>query len=92
MYESVSTLSSSNCHLNDLTVRGDRIHALRKESGLTIQELARLSGLSVGQIYRLEKNERPNTAAVTLARIALALDTTLDYLMGLSDEPERRSE
>lgn len=37
------------------------------------------------QVYRLERGERPNLYAITLARIALALDTNIEYLLGLTD-------
>ena len=71
---------------------GKRMRALRKQRGLSAEAVARRANLSTRHIWRLEAGKRPRVAAVTLARIALALDTTLDYLMGLSDEPERRSD
>jgi hypothetical protein len=35
----------------------------------------------------LEAGKRPNVAAVTLARIAVAIDVDINYLLGLSDSP-----
>lgn len=42
---------------------------------------------TVTQISRLENDERPGTHAVIVARIAAALGTTSDYLLGLTDYP-----
>ncbi len=61
-----------------------RIKGLRMERGLRAVDVAAKTGLSVAQVYRLEAGERPNVAAVTLARVALALDTTVEYLLGLT--------
>jgi len=44
------------------------------------------SGVSVGHIYRMLSGERPNASAITLGKIAEALNTTTDYLLGLSDQ------
>ena len=71
---------------------GARMRALRRRRGLSAEELARLAGITPRHVWRLEAGGRPRVAAVTLARIALALDTTLDYLMGLTDDPERPTE
>ncbi len=62
-----------------------RLRELREQRGWSISTLASLSGVSVSQLYRLEKGERPRVAAVTLARIAQALETSVDYLLGLTD-------
>ena len=43
-------------------------------------------------IWRLEAGKRPNVAAVTLARIALAVDVEINYLLGLTDVPSPESE
>jgi transcriptional regulator with XRE-family HTH domain len=71
---------------NTLIVMGERIKALRLAQGLKVEQLATASGLSVAQVYRLQNDERPNTSAVALARIAQALNTTLEYLIGLTSD------
>lgn len=63
-----------------------RLRSLRMARQKTIRDLATETGLSVSQLYRLEKGERPRVAATTLARIAQALGTSVDYLLGLKDE------
>ena len=67
---------------------GIRLRALRKRRGLSVEELAQRAGLTRRHIWRLEAGKRPRVAAVTLARIALALDTSVDYLVHLSDQAD----
>ena len=51
-----------------------------------MEDLSIASSVSARHIWRLEAGQRPNVATVTLARIAQALDTTLEYLLGLTDD------
>ena len=37
--------------------------------------------------YRLKRNNRPKTWGITIARLAVALQTSTDYLLGLTDDP-----
>jgi DNA-binding Xre family transcriptional regulator len=67
---------------------GARLRAVREGRQMTAEDLARQARLSARHVWRLEAGQRPNVAAVTLARIALALRVDLYYLLGLSDEPE----
>ncbi len=71
---------------DNLVVMGERIRRLRLARDLRVEELAARADLSVAQVYRLQNDERPNVSAVVLARIAGALDTTLDYLLGLTND------
>ncbi len=66
---------------------GDRLKSIRLMRGMLVRELADLTGLSQTQIYRLERDQRPNIYAVTLARIAQALETSVECLLGLADVP-----
>jgi transcriptional regulator with XRE-family HTH domain len=57
--------------------------------------LAYKAQTTAAQISRIENDERPGVQAVTIGRIALALDTTVEYLMGQtgdSGRPPPRSE
>ena len=65
---------------------GERIRALRKSRGLSAEKVARRANVSLRHFSRLEAGQRPNTSAVTLTRIALALDTTVEYLLGVTDD------
>ena len=65
---------------------GERLRALRKRRKLSAEKTARRANVSTRHFRRLEAGQRPNTAAITLARIALALDTTVEYFLGLTDD------
>ena len=56
---------------------------LRKEKGLTREELSSKVGISVTQLYRLEtgKNNYRAASVSTVQAIAEALDTTVEYLL-----------
>ena len=74
---------------------GERIRDLRKRAGFTLDRLAKESGSSKSYIWELENKNPPRPSAEKLARIAEALDTTVDVLIGtdVSDEdtsPEDR--
>jgi hypothetical protein len=65
---------------------GQRMQELRRRQGLSAKILAYQADVDVRHVYRLEGGERPNVSAVVLARIAIALGTTLEYLLGLTDD------
>lgn len=64
---------------------GDRLRSVRKIRKMPIKQLAMLTGLSETQIYRLERDQRPNVYAVTLGRIAMVLQTNIEYLIGITE-------
>jgi len=70
---------------------GERVRALHRARGLSAARLAEEIGISVRHIYRIENNQRPHIWAITIGRIAQALGTSCDYLMGLSDVPQKAS-
>lgn len=65
---------------------GDRIKQMRKEKGISAQELGKRLGKDRSTIYRYEKGEIENLPLDILKPIAYALDTTPQYLMGWEDE------
>ena len=67
---------------------GARIKTLREARGWTQGQLAYKCDTTPAQISRMENNERPGARAVTLALVAQALGTTVDYLVGLTGNPE----
>jgi predicted transcriptional regulator len=69
---------------------GARLRAVRKKQGLSAHDVERMAKVTARHIWRLEAGKRPNVAAVTLARIALAVDVDIDYLLGLTDVPQPR--
>jgi len=64
---------------------GKKIRDLRFRRGLTVQQLADLSGLSKGFISQVE-NDRTSPSLATLRDLARALDTSVAYLV-LEDDP-----
>jgi transcriptional regulator with XRE-family HTH domain len=61
---------------------GAVVRRLRKQRDLTQEQLAARAGLTQGHLSRLEAGERPNPGAVTLKRLARALDVPLEELLG----------
>ena len=68
-------------------IQGDRVRELRERAGLTQGQLAYKADTTSSQISRLENNERPGAQAVLVGRIAAILGTTVDYLLGNTDNP-----
>lgn len=65
---------------------GDRIRIAREAASLTLEELAARIGVGFQQLWRYEKDKNEPTAA-TITKIAVALNVTTDYLLGLVDDP-----
>ncbi|MBS0235177.1 MAG: helix-turn-helix transcriptional regulator [Proteobacteria bacterium] len=68
------------------TSLGERIRALRKKKGFTLDELAQRSESSKSYIWELENKDPPRPSGEKLALIAAALDVTTDYLLGAESE------
>jgi transcriptional regulator with XRE-family HTH domain len=60
---------------------GERLRSLRKERGLTLDQLAQMSGSSKSYVWDLESKALPGLGRKAL-RIAAALGTTVDFLIG----------
>lgn len=63
------------------TPTGEKIRALRKKKGFTLDQLAELSGSSKSYIWELENKDPPRPSADKIAKIAVALEVTPDYLI-----------
>jgi transcriptional regulator with XRE-family HTH domain len=66
---------------------GVRVKDLRKERGLTLEELARVSGVSRAMISKLERGEK-NPTLVIAARLAEGLGVSLSRLAGVEERRE----
>ena len=64
-----------------------RLKDLRKEKGLTQVQMQMLTGIDQSDYSKIENGKRYYTFE-QCKRIALALDTSMDYLAGLTDEKE----
>jgi len=62
-----------------------RLKELRKERGLTQEDLSKLSGVSFPTISRYENGQRDEPKLTILKTLANYFDVTLDYLVGDTD-------
>ncbi len=62
-----------------------RLKALRKEKGFTQIQMQMLTGIDQSDYSKIESGKRYFTFE-QCKRIAVALDTSMDYLAGLTDE------
>jgi len=66
---------------------GERVREARKRQGLGQRDLARLSGVSLSLISKLEQGERQDTRIETLRKLAAALHVPTMGLIGNNPEP-----
>lgn len=64
----------------------DRLRKLREEKGYTQIKMQLLTGIDQSDYSKIEKGKRYYTFE-QCKRIAVALDTSMDYLAGLTDDP-----
>lgn len=67
------------------TPLGDRIRKLRTEKGLTLEALAEKVDSSKSYIWEIENKNVSRPSAEKLRLIAIALDTTTDYLLAAEE-------
>jgi transcriptional regulator with XRE-family HTH domain len=60
---------------------GDKIRGLRKQRGLSLEQLAELTESSKSYIWELENKDNPKPSAEKISRIAEVLKVTSEYLM-----------
>lgn len=63
----------------------ERLKALRKERGYTQVKMQMLTGIDQSDYSKIESGKRYYTFE-QCKRIAMALNTSMDYLAGLTDE------
>ena len=63
-----------------------RLQNLRKEKGLTQIQMQMLTGIDQSDYSKIESGKRYYTFE-QCRKIALALNTSMDYLAGLTDDP-----
>lgn len=64
-----------------------RLKGLRKEKGYTQIKMQMLTGIDQSDYSKLENGKRYYTFE-QCRKLAIALDTSMDYLAGLTDEKE----
>lgn len=63
------------------TALGEKIQKLRKEKGLTLEQLADRTDSSKSYIWELENKNPPRPSADKLSKIAAQLGVTMEYLL-----------
>ena len=72
-----------------MSVFSERLTEMRKQRGYTQKHLAELLGISPTRLNYWEKGKR-EPDVVNILEIAKTLDVSIDYLIGNSDNPQRR--
>lgn len=70
-----------------VTILGERLRKAREERGWSIRKLEAKSGVSNSAINLIESGRRPNPRLSTVQRLAAALDVSVAYLSGQTDDP-----
>ncbi len=73
--------------MNTIEKTGERIRFMRKQKGLTQEELAHLINRSSNQVARWERGE-VKLKTETITDIARVLNTSSSYLLGETDNPD----
>ena len=66
---------------NDLNSLGEKIRRLRKEKGLTIEQLAEQADSGKGYIWELENHGNRKPSAEKLVKIAVILNVDIEFLL-----------
>ena len=66
---------------------GERLKRLRKERGLSADELGAMIGKDRSTIYRYERGDIETATIDVIPRLARALQTTPQHIMGWDDKP-----
>ena len=69
-------------------INGDRIRQLRESKGYSREKFAESIGIGTTQAYKYEMGKSDATGEV-IARMSRFFDVSSDYLLGLSDSPDR---
>jgi transcriptional regulator with XRE-family HTH domain len=67
---------------------GQRIQACRRRKGFSQHELARRAGIRQALVSQLESGKKHDALASTIRAIAIALDTSMDYLCDRFDDTQ----
>lgn len=62
---------------------GERLHTLRRRQGQTLRELGTQAEVNYVTLSKIERGKMPQVSADIVARLAVALGVSADYLLGL---------
>jgi transcriptional regulator with XRE-family HTH domain len=69
---------------------GDRLRRARTDRGLTLRDVSETSGISIAYLSDLERGVLVNPTLDKLRQLALALEVSLNELLGVVDQPPQR--
>lgn len=72
--------------MSELSFRADRLNELMKRRKLNAGQLAYKTNISRTMIYYLQKGERSKTSGENVSKLAEALGTSMQYLVGETDD------
>lgn len=76
---------------NESDILPDRLQKAIELRRTTPARLMRDSGVDKSTISLILSGSRPNTAAVIVAKLARSLSVSVDYLMGITNDPEPKA-
>ena len=65
---------------------GEKVHLLRRRRNLTQQDLGQAAQIHVNTIARIERDEIRDPGGQMILRLARALETSTDYLLGRTED------
>lgn len=68
-------------------LRGERLARLRDQRGWTQLEAGVTCGVPPGNLSRMERGDLKNITISTLAGLAKGYETTIEYLIGITNDP-----
>jgi transcriptional regulator with XRE-family HTH domain len=71
-----------------MTTLGERLLIMRRRRNLTQRELATAAELNTNTIARLEQGNLKDLGGQSVAKLARALDTSTDFLLGLTEQEQ----
>jgi transcriptional regulator with XRE-family HTH domain len=74
-------------HMSGLTFRHDRLQQLMDKRGLNDGQLAYKADISKSMVYYLRTGGRDNVSATIAGILAKELGTSVEYLVGMTDDP-----
>jgi transcriptional regulator with XRE-family HTH domain len=67
---------------------GERLHTLRRRAGQTLRELGAQAEVNYVTLSKIERGKMPQVSADIVARVAVALGVSTDYLLGVQEDTQ----
>lgn len=77
--------------MGNIHIRGDRVKQLREAIHLEQYDAAYRAGISQGHMSRIESGGVASVGSEILIRLVKLLNTNVEYLIGLSNDPTPRA-